>query len=228
MTKKYKDLFDKNKKDSFYTYLSKNSSEDTAAKVIGDAAVKKKLSDTNYGIRAESLAESGLSGSGYEEYLRLQGQRAYEGELDAAVGMRAMQKARERSGYEKYVSEYDKLQEKIADAVIQHFSRGESFSLEDAYKYAIGRGLAEEQAYYTAAAAVRASSEAAVERIIAFADKNHLTPNQARRYARNSGLDERYVQRIYDAVGTLTEEERLRYSKMQSKDYINYIKTMKG
>ena len=228
MNKRYKDLLSKNAKDSFYTYLSKNADPDNSARAVGNAAVKERLTSTDYGTLAEKLSKSGLSGSGYEEYLKRESKRARDSALLLSESDAAENEARARVGYEKYVSEYEKLQGKISDAVIEHFSEGGSVSLEEAYSYAVGRGLSEEYAYYTAAAAVRSASEVAVKKIIAFADKHHLTAKQARRYARNSGLDERYVKQVYEAALSLSEEERVKYSTMSPNDYINYIKTMKG
>ena len=228
MNKSYKDLLNKNAKDSFYTYLSKSTEPSTAARAVSTAAINERLTSTDYGALAERLSKSGLSGSGYEEYLKRENKRKKDSALASAEGAEAQSEARARMGYEKYVSEYEKLQSKISDAVIEHFSARDGVSLEDAYSYAVGRGLSEDHAYYTAAAAVRAASEAAVKKIIAFADKHHLTAKQARRYARNSGLDERYVKQVYEAALSLSEEERIKYSTMSPNDYINYIKTMKG
>ena len=217
----------KNAAESYAAYLSRQGvNEDVGLDLKKEAKISNAHADTDHGTLAESLDRSGLSGSGYEEYLRAEAAKNYQTASQTANEATAVAKAKNIGGYEKYLTEYDKLQTKISEAVIKHFSEGTNFSIEDAYNYAASKGLSEEHAMYTAAASVRAASEAAVKRIISFADKNALSPKQAYRYAKNFGLEKRYLDQIYEAVSTLSLWERDKYSSMTSEDYLNYIKKM--
>jgi hypothetical protein len=53
---------------------------------------------------------------------------------------------------------------------------------------------------------------------------NGLTPYRAMEYAKSIGLDEREAKKVYDAVDTLTDEEKQFFSSMTPDEYYNYIK----
>lgn len=219
------ELLKKNRADSYATYLAKSNPADSgSAEIIKDAELDKIKSDTRYGALRESVARSGLFDGGYEEYLKSLGGG---GEAGRALEAELASEGKRRGGYEAYLSDYERLQSKISDTVIEEFSDGNSFDVDAAFKYAVGKGLSEDSALYTAAAAVRAASIKTVDKVLAFSKKNGLSAKQAVNYARKLGLNGYYVDMVYQGLTTLTEEEKSFFSSLTPNEYLEYIKSLK-
>lgn len=224
--KKYDELLLKNAKLTEEQYLAASGKRPNEILLDGirDASVASALRNTDRGAISDSLSSSGLSGTGYEDYLKRLGASDLERDINSARGLSAKAAAENTGSYQKYLSEYGKLQTKIADSFIKSFAEGGDFSEKNAYRQAIEAGLSEENALYSAARAVRAAKDKAIDESIAFAKMNGLTPYRAMEYAKSLGLDEKEAKKVYNAVGALSEDEKRFYSSMTPNDYYNYIK----
>lgn len=225
--KKYEDLVLKNEKLTEEQYLAGAGKrpDDILLDKVGAARLSAALRNTDRGSVSDRLFSSGLSGTGYEDYLKRLSASEYETDTDLALGASTLAASENKSAYQKYLSEYGKLQTKISDSFIKSFAEGRDFSEESAYERAVKSGLSRENALYSAVRAVRAAKDSAIEESIAFARMNGLTPYRAMEYAKSLGLDEKEAKKVYDALSTLTDEEKSFYSSMSPDEYYNYIKT---
>ena len=208
--KKYEDLVLKNEKLTEEQYLAGAGKrpDDILLDKVGAARLSAALRNTDRGSVSDRLSSSGLSGTGYEDYLKRLSVSEYETDTDLALGASTLAASENKSAYQKYLSEYGKLQTKISDSFIKSFAEGRDFSEESAYERAVKSGLSRENALYSAVRAVRAAKDSAIEESIAFARMNGLTPYRAMEYAKSLGLDEKEAKKVYDALSTLTDEEK--------------------
>lgn len=179
--------------------------------------------DTNYGKIAEKLASIGLSSSGYEDYIRTSTERNYDENLKTAKKNLLVGRYNEESGYSKYLSDYDNLQNKISKSLIEKIGKGSDFNIENAFNAAVDAGLSEEYAYFAAAKAVRNAKDNAVKNAVEFAKDNNLTAKRAKNYALSLGLDEAYAEDVYQAVLSYREAKKSTYSSMNADGYYNYL-----
>ncbi len=230
LAKKYEQLLLENDPDSYREFVAKNGiSADAIYKdAIATASFEKMRSDSNYGAIAEAISSKGLSESGYEDYVKAIAERAYNTELGNAEHLRALGEYKNTKGYEAYVSDYEKMQDRIADSFIESFAKSGSFDENAAYRDAIKAGLGSDRAFFAATRAVNASKENVYERALVFAKANGLTPKKAEEYAATLGLGKKYQRRIYDAISVFTNEEKAFYSSMTPQQYYDYIISLAG
>lgn len=225
--KTYETLFNKNRADNYFTYVTKHGIRtnekygDTIAKANTDYAV----SSSNYGARAQSLADSGLNGSGYEDYLKSESAKASAKTRKNAELTKKVDEYKNKKGYENYLSDYNTIQSKISESVIEKIGSGTNFSVEHAFEEAVRAGMSKELAYITAQNAVLKAKENTMENAVKFAKINNLTPAKAREYALSLGLDASYAEQVYNELSSLTEKEKNFYSSMSAKDYYNYLQS---
>lgn len=224
--RKYEDLLLKNEKLSMEQWVAESGvkADNTLLDKSAEAKLGSALDSTDYGKMNEALLSGGLSGTGYEDYLRRMAERRYNSDISEAEGISARLDYKNSGGYQKYLSEYSKLQTKISDSFIKSFAEGGDFSEENAYKKALESGLSHENALYSAVRAVRAAKDRAIEESIAFAKMNALTPYRALEYAKSLGLDDKEAQKVYDAVGTLSDDEKEFFASLTPEEYYNYVK----
>jgi hypothetical protein len=214
----------KNAPMSLKEYLALNSEGTADAdRLTSNALYGAAVADTSYGALGERLTSSGLAGGGYEEFIKSQNASTAGGALARADEARMRSEADTKRGYSAYVSDYERLQEKISDAVIKHFAATTVFDINEAYRYALGAGLSGDGALITAARAVKAARDNTVEYVIRLAIREDMSPKKARRYAEQYGLDKRYLDKIYDSVAKLTDEEKRYFSGMSAEDLMKHI-----
>ncbi len=224
-TKSYDEKLKSNAADSYNQYLAKsdiknkNSYLDSAA----NAAVSRELSSSKRGSVSDSLSSSGLSKSGYADYLSAQNYKTYSDKMDAAEREKATSEYKNNSGYEKYLTNYEKLQNEISQGFIDSFGKGNNFSIEDAYKEAVSAGLNENYAMYAATKGVDAALNNTIERAISFAKLNSLSAYKAKKYALSLGLSEFYAEKVYKAMSVYNEGEKEYFASMSADQYYDYI-----
>ena len=224
-TLRKKDLM-KNDPISYGEFASERKSyENDYLDTLADQSAKKLFKDSNYGAEAERLAQSGLSSSGYEDYLKGVLERRSQSEKNNAERERFIGKYETKSDYSKYISDYERLQNKISEGLIQKIGIGQDFSFENAFNAAVDAGLAEENAYYTAIRSVNTAKSNAVKSAVEFAKENKLTPKRAKEYALKLGLDEIYAEEVYKTVYDAYIAEKSTLTNMNSDEYYNYIKS---
>lgn len=222
---KYKEKLKENAKMSYDTYIADNDNlgEVKYRDKVREINTDKKISDTNYGSLSDSLATAGLSGSGYEDYLKTQTEKTYLKQLNAAIGDLKRDEYKNTSGYQKYLSSFASLQSKISESVIDSIAESGSFDFDAAYKKALDAGISEDLAFHTAARGTALARKAAVENAITFAKLNGLSPLRAKKYAEGLGLEDIYAEEVYDAISTFNMFEKDYFASMTSDGYYEYI-----
>ena len=220
----HKKKAERNRKKTYEEYALENSHSADAdyLDVKSDVATERALGDGNYGALGERLRASGLSDSGYEDYIRARVELNAESAEAKAAHERELHDYGVRSGYAKYASDYDKLQRKLSAGVIEKLSAEEKPDYEKMLSYALNAGLNGESAKSAAAASFRAATDNAVYRAIAFSQNNGLSAARAKKYALDEGLNEDAANRVYDAVQLLLSDSDEKYYTLSADDYIDY------
>ncbi len=219
------DKIKSNDKKSYLTYVYESGNHgiydyyDKERKAKTDYA----LSDADYGAAASKLLSSGLSNSGYSDYIKSATDKSYAKSISSAVGARMADEYKNRSGYEKYLSDYDTMQSKIAQSLLKSIGDGNDFDFDRAYEKAISAGLSKSLAAATASQAILLAKRNTYLNAVAFAKANNLTAKKAKEYAKFLGLSEIYAERVYREVSEFGKEEKEFYSSMSPDDYYNYI-----
>lgn len=211
--KSYFEYVSESGKDSLYGYYDKAREAKTALR----------LNDADYGASAASLLSAGLSNSGYRDYLKSRADRSYRESLGIAEEAKKTDEYKNRSGYEKYLSDYDSVQKKISDSLIESIGKGNDFDFNRAYSKAVEAGLSDTMARITANRAILLAKNNTYLGAVAFAKANNLSAKKAKAYAKFLGLSEIYAERVYQEISTFTKEEKEFYSSMSAEDYYKYI-----
>ena len=221
-----KERLKKNAPMSLSEYIAKNTDGTPhAGRLIASALTDAAAADTSYGTLGETLTKGGLAGGGYEEFIKTKNAATEASALARATEARMQGEADTRRTYSAYISDYESLQDKISEAVVKHFADKAVFDINEAYRYALGAGLSGDGALIAAAKAVKAARDNTVDYVIRLAIRTDMSPKKARRYAEQYGLDKRYLDKIYDSVATLTDEEKRYFSAKSAEDIMKYIET---
>lgn len=193
----------------------RRAKSETEAELLRDAA--------NTGALGERLSKSGLSGSGYEDYLRSRAELSAKERMDAARHSAAITDLQNRSAYAKYVSRHEEVQSKLADNMIEKLSREAAPNYDKMLSAMLGAGLTEERAEIAAESAYKNASDYAVYRALNFSKQNRLTPLRSKSYALSIGLGEELAERVYNAMTTLMADPYEQYRNLSSEEYDDYI-----
>lgn len=223
--KKTLDKLKSNSKKTYLTYMSDFGKDSLSAYYDKARSAKTDymLSDADYGVTASKLLSSGLTDSGYSDYLESVGDKSYAARIAQAEGARMADEYKNRSGYEKYLSDYDAMQSKIAQSLLKSIGDGNDFDYGRAFEKAVSAGLSETLAAATASKAILLAKKNTYLNALAFAKANNLSAKKAKEYAKFLGLSEIYAERIYREIAEFDKEEKQFYSSMSADDYYNYI-----
>ena len=222
---KREELIRKNEPQSFERYIAEFGKDAKALLATKEADIKASAitSSTDSGALNEKLTSSGLSGSGYEDYLKSRVELSTRARLDAARHESELAKLENRQGYARYLSHHDAVQEKLAEELTEKLSLEAVPNYEKMLSTALSAGLTEERAVSTAASAYEKASNYSVYKAIAFARKNDLTPLRAKQYALAIGLGEDLAERVYEATYTLSSDAAPSYQSVSAEEYIDYL-----
>lgn len=227
LEEKYEKELNKNNAASFYTYVSDKGIKATERlkDSLAKANTERALSKTDYGISAQRLSDLGLGASGYEDYVKSQADKAFAKKEEGARLTKKINDYRNKQGYRNYLSDYEALQSKISQSVIEKIGSGTNFDIENAFAEAVRAGVSRELAYITAESGVTKAKETVMQQAIQFSKKNGFSAKKAHEYALGLGLDESYAKRVYDEISTLTDAEKSFYSGMSAEEYFDYIQS---
>ncbi|MBE6536717.1 MAG: hypothetical protein E7673_02065 [Ruminococcaceae bacterium] len=227
LEEKYKKGLTKNEADSYFEYASKSGirAADKLSDSIVDANTTRALTGSDYGVNADRLHSSGLNASGYEDYLKRQSSKAFHKTLNDAYFTRRVDEYENKLGYKGYLSDYEALQTQMSETLIEEISKGTNFNVEHAYKKALDAGIAKNLAYVTAETGVEMAIDNTVKKAVQYAKENNLSPEKARDYASELGLDEINAERVFEEISAMPEKEKSFYANMSPSDYYNYIKS---
>ena len=164
--------------------------DDVYSRGISDAYTKLASSDPYYGAKGESLYQSGLSGSGYAEYLGKKSKGTYESTLRSLYEQRAKSEARAKEGYASYLSEYESGRASLMKSVRGELIKNSIINPDTAYNYAISAGLTESEANTVTKAVYDVSRERIMAEIIAKAASLQINGKAAETLAIKMGLTE--------------------------------------
>lgn len=207
-------------KESYADWLKSNgvNSEKIYSDSIRDITADYERAKSSYGAAAESLAELALSQSGYSDYLTANAYSAMQKRKAGAMNKYAENEAQNRSGYQSYLKEVSNAEEKAYKSVVSDLTSDGILDYEQAYNYAIGAGLSEENAILAAKTAndtVRKNlKQSAVKTIIA----QGLNKKQAKEYALAIGLSEEDAEELSEYAGEINT-----YAYLDS-GYLEYLK----
>ena len=180
---------------------------------IYDAAIRDAENDyhfarAGYGKSGESVAKSGLYGSGYSDYLSAKAYQALQKSKGEAKSNYAKDERENRQGYQAYIESLEKSESKLYSDTRDAIVAKEITSYDDAYSYALNTGLSEERASAAANEAIKLSASNIKKEISKLIINNKLSEKEARSYA------------LFMGLSTEDAEELAKYAK--SYNYISY------
>ena len=218
-----------NASDNYTQYLAKSGKdiERIYLDSMAEADANMQIATAGGGAMAQSLADMGLSDSGYAEHLKEKMNAERKSLSESFTNQMAKNEYLNEKGYEKYLSDYEKVQEEISRGVIDAFVASGSFSLEDAYKRAVTAGANEIYAMQTATKARSAAIEKAMNKAIEFAKLYSLSAKKASDYALSLGLPEFYANKVYKEIAGYNKNSMRFFESMTPEEYHDYILSQK-
>lgn len=143
-----------------------------------------------YGLTAEQLGTQGLAKSGYAAYLAARASDTKNRQMDSAASRYLETLAEAKGSYRSYLQAHQAQQSSLARAVTDELSDRDKLTREEAYAYAIERGLSEDSALYAAARGVRAVRDRLYQSAAEHITKAGLSRQEATAYALSIGLGE--------------------------------------
>lgn len=216
----------KNRAKSFEEYVAESGKDLTGALAEEKAEAKATLERdaTNTGALGARLGGSGLSGSGYEDYMRSRAELSAKERTEAAIHESELKRLSNTSGYTKYLNDREEVQNKLADAMVDKLSFEAIPDYDSMLDKMLSAGLSEERAVIAASTAYENASENAVYRAIAFARGNYLTAARAKEYAISIGLSEELAERVYEATHALSQNVKLNFQNLSLDEFNDFIK----
>lgn len=173
---------------------------------------------SEYGTLAERLGQLGLSSAGYSDYLS---GKAYSEMQKRKAGAKAAYSENERKnrkGYGEYLEKQVKEAREIYENTVASITKAGIMNYEDAYAYAIGAGLTEENAALAAKSAGDAVRKQIWNTAVKTVIEKSYNEKQAREYALLLGLSEEEANELGKYA------DRINSHGYYSSDYLDYIK----
>lgn len=184
------------------------------SEAISRAVNERKLRDAGYGAEAERLASTGLSQSGYKDYLERRNNALFKNELDDALDEKISGEIKSAMKHAELENERAKNVILGMDKVVRFAYKNSITDFDELYNYALGVGLSEYNAKEAAENGVKKTSVRIrsnnIEKTRNAIVSKRLTKTQAYEYAISLGLSEE------DAL----ELSKLAYKINQDSDYI--------
>jgi Mn-dependent DtxR family transcriptional regulator len=155
---------------------------------LKDAETEYKMAKAEYGARAEALAKSGLSGSGYSDYLSA---KAYEAMQKNKFNAKNAFQENERqnvAGYETYLANIKSEQNKLYKSTGDDIIKNQITKYDEAYRFAVESGLSSEKAEKLAKTATKIVNDEIKKAISKLIIENKLSDKEASAYAIFHGL----------------------------------------
>lgn len=216
----------KNSAKSYESWLSGegNPSRDGYYNELAESKKARQFKDTSYGVSAESLATDGLLKSGYADYLKsvtekdkgLADKKARSGYLSAS--------AKNKSGYLKYIDDYNKAQAELTDTLIEKLANELIFDEAEAFRLAIGHGISEKSATESVPFYINSAKDKAVKRAIEYATSKNMSASGAKNYALSIGLDDRAATKVMKAIEKNYAFDKEEISNMSADEYLEHLK----
>ena len=194
LTKKKKE----NEKSPFAVWVRKYGNAVASDIAPDNSATVKRKSEPTYGATAERLFDLGLQKSGYAGYLQSEAERGFRIAKDAFHKESAAVGEKNRSGYARYLTSYEKRQDDLRKSMINRIGNGESFDENLAYENAIAAVLNDENAREAARLGVTSAKERATAKLLRMILEKRLRASRVKEYARLMGFTEEEVNTFSD------------------------------
>ena len=125
-------------------WLKKNGAG-TAAEVPA-AGTRRAKNAPGYGAAAETLADRGLSRTGYADYLREQNEAAYRDAIRGAKERNAAERENGRKGYLAYLKDWENAQDELMRSTLSSLAESKVPGIAEAYASALASGLTDDRA----------------------------------------------------------------------------------
>ena len=185
---------------------------------IRDITADYERAKSEYGNKAESLAKLGLTASGYSDYLSANAYSTMQKRKAGARDKFAENEAKNRSGYTSYLNEIIDKEGKAYKSIVSAITSQGIMNYEEAYNYAVGAGLSEENAKLAAKTASDMVRRDVREKVIKTIIAQNFNKKQAKEYALALGLDESDADELASYAGEINEYVHF------DDDYLEYLK----
>jgi len=206
-------------KESYERWLRRNGIDSYGiySDAIRDISTDYKRSVATYGSVAEKLGELGLSSAGYSDYIGAKAYSEMQRSKEEARGALAKNEAKNRTGYAEYLESKEKEAKSDYTETVKEITDANIMNYDEAYAYAVSKGLSTEAAALAAKAggdAVHKKMRAAVLSVIVNQNYNR---KQAAEYATALGLGEE------EAAELAKYADVINASGYYTKDYLEYL-----
>lgn len=176
--------------DSYETYVKLKGKNPERAYFEGVSRLtsQRRRSGAGYGQRAESLANLGLSQSGYAKHLENLATRQYQEGVSSLESDFREENDALKSGYLKYLGEYLQKQNKLVADVTDRITRYGYIDPNLAYQYALSSGLSENNAKLASNSGTAAARRSLLKKVLKEISEMGLSADSARAYAKSLGL----------------------------------------
>ena len=206
-------------KESFDTWWAKYGGDAIggAAKAMSRLETGYAKSRQGYGAGAERLADMGLIGSGYGEYLgKLSKKTLIDGKREIGEDYAKDIRENERL-YGEYSEKYDNDIEKLQSSVTEDIRKSGTIDYDTAYLFAINAGLPDEEAMLAAKSGSELAKSAAKASVYNAIINKHLNSSEALELSLGLGFSEKEARELSEFAkiyrGYRYQDDGLSYSE---------------
>lgn len=193
------------------------------AQTVAQADTSYRTSLSGYGKNAEGLAASGLSDSGYAEYLNALSKSARDTELARAALTEGKSAARDMKDYQTYLDGIEDERSRLYEKAVKAIESDKLAAYGAAYDRALALGLDEESARRAATEASSAVKSALKQKLLTEISTKRMTSEATRAYALTVGLDEEVADELAEFAHKLNESTD---TDGTTESYLNYLKNL--
>lgn len=210
--------------ESYESWLRENGIDSQS---IYDATVKDAKTDyekakAEYGSIAESLAETGLSKSGYSDYVNSKAYSEYQKRKQGALSDYTQNEAHNKSSYASYLDKLSKEKDTLYKNTEKEIIDKNILDFNDAYDYAIGLGIDVDDASKIAKRSTDYTRNQLKTEIGKLVISSKLSKSEARAYALFRGLSEKEADEISDFASEYSDY----FTRPTGTSYLEYLKEM--
>lgn len=206
--------------ESYRKWLEANGvdSEGIYAESIRDINTDYLKRKSEYGRNAESLADIGLSASGYSDYVNAAAYSEMQRRKTGAKEKLVENERQNRSGFKDYVKNLRDTEEKAYAAVIEKIKSDGITDFDSAYEYALSLGLSDSAAKAAAESGTGLAKSELIKEVLRTIITKSFNSKQAKNYALASGLSQKDADMLSGYAKNINE-----YG-YYSDGYLDYIK----
>ena len=180
---------------------------------------------SSYGKHAETLAEGGLLGSGYANYINKAAEQKRKNELDMALGGALSIAAQNKASYSEYIEKIAEQSKKEQEKVLNRLEDSMITDYKTAYDMATKLGLSSDAADAVAKLVSETSIKKLSDKAIIDVVDKRMTKEQAQKYAEGLGLPAQEVEKIANYAEFINQ--KVNYNDLPD-GYLDYLREQLG